>query len=198
VFRLGRCSEHRWGEHSVIVGRHQAASGCDRFGCYADPGRRVAPAGPESGAGFAVASVNLGVAAVVTVTVDWGDITLPVSLTICQTNPTTGACLDAPTTSITVMIAANTTPTFGFFVTAESALPFFPSHVRAFVRFRDSTGNVRGSTSIALTTLPALSPGQTAGGFYIGVFRITSGRFLGASGMTKFLISEDGEARGVT
>jgi hypothetical protein len=96
------------------------------------------------------------------------------------------------------MIAANTTPTFGFFVTAESALPFFPSHVRAFVRFRDSTGNVRGSTSIALTTLPALSPGQTAGGFYIGVFRITSGRLLGASGMTKFLISEDGEARGVS
>ena len=154
--------------------------------------------GTSQARAFAVASVNLGIAAVVTVTVDWGDITLPVSLTICQTNPTTGACLDAPTTSITLMIAANTTPTFGFFVTAESALPFFPSHVRAFVRFRDSTGNIRGSTSIALTTLPALSPGQTAGGFYIGVFRITSGRFLGASGVTKFLISEDGEARGVT
>jgi hypothetical protein len=58
--------------------------------------------GTSQARAFAVASVNLGIAAVVTVTVDWGDITLPVSLTICQTNPTTGACLDAPTTSITV------------------------------------------------------------------------------------------------
>ena len=58
--------------------------------------------GTSQARAFAVASVNLGIAAVVTVTVDWGDITLPVSLTICQTNPTTGACLDASTTSITV------------------------------------------------------------------------------------------------
>ena len=147
---------------------------------------------------FAVATVNLGIATVVTVTADWGDITLPVSLAICQTNPATGACLDAPAASVTAMIAANATPTFGFFVSADRALPFFPSHVRAFVRFKDATGNVRGSTSIALTTTPAISPGQTAGGFYVGVFRITSGRFLGAFGVTKFLISEDGEARGVT
>jgi hypothetical protein len=154
--------------------------------------------GTSQAQAFAVATVNLGIAALVTVTVDWGDITLPVSLAICQTNPATGACLGAPSSSVTVMIAAYTTPTFGFFVTAKSALPFFPSHVRAFVRFKDATGNIRGSTSIALTTTPALSPGQTAGGFYTGVFRITSGRFLGASGVTQFLISEDGEARGVT
>jgi hypothetical protein len=61
--------------------------------------------GTSQAQAFAVASVNLGIAAVVTVTVDWGDITLPVSLTICQTNPTTGACLDAPSTSVTAMRA---------------------------------------------------------------------------------------------
>jgi hypothetical protein len=147
---------------------------------------------------FAVATVNLGAQAAVTVTVDWGDITLPVSLAICQTNPTTGACLSPPSTSVAAILVPNATPTFGFFVSAANALPFFPSKVRAFVRFKDPSGDLRGSTSIALTTTPALSLGQTAGGFYTGVFRITSGRFLGAFGVTNFLISEDGEMRGVT
>src|SRR5204863_6571431 len=34
--------------------------------------------------------------------------------------------------------------------------------------------------------------------FYTGAFRITSGPFIGHLGVTKFLISEDGELRGVT
>jgi hypothetical protein len=154
--------------------------------------------GTGSKQAFAVATVNLGITTPITVTVDWGDITLPINLTICQTNPTTGSCLATPSASVTAMVAANTTPTFGFFAEATAELPFFPSHVRAFVRFKDPAGNVRGSTSIALTTKPVLSPGQTAGGFYTGIYRLTSGPHRGAFGVTKFLISEDGESRGVT
>ena len=147
---------------------------------------------------FAVATVNIGVSAPIAVSVDWGDIKLPLYVAICQTNPTTGACMNPPTSTVTVNIGANATPTFGFFVNASGPLPFFPSLVRAFVRFKDAGGTVRGSTSIALTTrnLPAVS--ATAGGFYRGVFRITSGPFTGRFGVTNFIISEDGEMRGVT
>ena len=100
----------------------------------------AAPAGRESAQAFAVATVNLGVAALVTVTVDRGDITLPVSLAICQTNPAAGS-LPCGTEHLSHRDDRRQHhPNLRFFVTAKSALPFFPSHVRAFVRLRTRLG----------------------------------------------------------
>lgn len=153
--------------------------------------------GTGSAGAFVVASVNLGVSAPITVSVDTGDIALPILMQICQTNPTTGACLSPPAATATTTIAGNATPTFGLFVTANSALPFFPANVRAFVRFKEASGKTRGGTSVALSTGTTLTAGQTAGGFYRGVTRATAGIGIGTTSAVQFLISEDGEMRGL-
>ena len=57
---------------------------------------------------FAVATVNVGASGNITATADTGGATLPVNLSICQTNPGTGACLASPAGSVTTTINANT------------------------------------------------------------------------------------------
>jgi hypothetical protein len=51
---------------------------------------------------------------------------LPVILAICQTNPTSGACLSPPAPSVTTDIPQNATPTFGVFVTGSAAVAKSP------------------------------------------------------------------------
>ena len=101
---------------------------------------------------FALASVNVGVGGAVTVSADTGSATLPVGLTLCQTNPATGACLAPPAATLPITIAANATPTFSVFVSASAAIPFSPGASRIFVRFKDASGVSHGSTSVAVET----------------------------------------------
>jgi hypothetical protein len=101
---------------------------------------------------FAVASDNVGAGGTLTVSVDTGGTSLPLTATICQTNPATSACLAAPTASFTASIAANATPTFSVFATASGAVPLAPGTARIFVRFTDSGGATHGSTSVAVQT----------------------------------------------
>jgi hypothetical protein len=101
---------------------------------------------------FAVATVNLGSGGAITVAADTGGSSLPVSLTLCETNPTTGNCLVGPNSGVTTQIPAGATPTFGIFVTGRDVIPFAPAANRVFVRFKDSSGVTRGSTSVAART----------------------------------------------
>jgi hypothetical protein len=101
---------------------------------------------------FAVATVNLGAAASITATANTGSVGLPVTLSLCQTNPASGACLAAPSASVTTTIATNATPTFGIFVTGGGTVPFAPATNRITVQFTDSTGAIRGATSVAVET----------------------------------------------
>jgi hypothetical protein len=110
-----------------------------------------------NGAGaFAVASVNVGLGGVITVAPDTGGTTVPVTLSICETNPVSGQCLQAPSGSVTTTIGSGATPTFGIFVSGTgSAVAFNPAVNRVFVRFREGvsiTGTVRGATSVAVRT----------------------------------------------
>lgn len=116
-----------------------------------DPGIVDIPSATGTGA-FAVATFNLGVAAAITATADTGSATLPVSLTLCQTNPTTGQCLAVPSASVTTTIANGATPTFAVFVAGAATVPFAPGSSRIFVRFADTGGTVRGATSVAVRT----------------------------------------------
>jgi hypothetical protein len=109
------------------------------------------PGSSGSGA-LAVATVNVGTDATITATATTGSAELPVAITLCQTNPSTGACLAAPAASVTTDIAASATPTFGIFVTATGAVPFDPADSRVFVQFSGSDGAVRGATSVAVAT----------------------------------------------
>jgi hypothetical protein len=101
---------------------------------------------------FAVATVNVGASAQITATANTGSATLPLSVSLCQTNPSSGACLATPAASVSTTIAANATPTFGIFATASGGVPFLPATNRIFVQFSDASGVVRGSTSIAVQT----------------------------------------------
>jgi hypothetical protein len=101
---------------------------------------------------FAVATSNLGSTDNITVGTNTGATSLPITVTICQTNPGTGACLQTAGPTVTTTIAGNGTPTFGIFVTASGTVAFSPAVNRIFVTFTDSTSNIRGETSVAVAT----------------------------------------------
>jgi hypothetical protein len=101
---------------------------------------------------FSVATVNVGANGVITATADTGSGSPPVSMSLCQTNPITGACLAAPSASVVTTINANETPTFGVFVTGAATVLFNPANNRIFVRFKDAGGVTRGATSVAVRT----------------------------------------------
>jgi len=101
---------------------------------------------------FAVATVNVGVSDTITATADTGTTILPVTLSLCASDPATGECLSAPASSLTTSIDAGATPAFSVFVSATGPVPLDPARNRVFVRFRDAAGVSRGSASVALQT----------------------------------------------
>jgi virginiamycin B lyase len=116
-----------------------------------DPGYVDIPGATGTGV-FAVATVNLGIDATITAAANTGTANLPVTLTICQTNPMSGACLAAPASSVAADIQPNATPTFGIFVAGSAAVANSPGVNRVFVTFTDSGGTLRGETSVAVRT----------------------------------------------
>lgn len=111
--------------------------------------------GSTASAAFAVATSNVGDTGTITVKPRLDAIgSLPLlDLTICQTNPQTGACLAPPAESVTTTIAEDATPTFAIFAKGNGvAVPFSPGKTRILVEFSDQGGVVRGSTSVAVTT----------------------------------------------
>jgi len=101
---------------------------------------------------FAVATVNVGASGSITATATTGAATLPLAISLCQTDPTSGQCISTVGPSVTTTINANATPTFAIFATASGAVPFDPAHNRIFVEFSDANAVVRGSTSVAVET----------------------------------------------
>ncbi|MEA2756057.1 MAG: hypothetical protein QOJ54_2346 [Aliidongia sp.] len=101
---------------------------------------------------FALASVNAGAAGDLTVTADTGAASLPLSILLCPTNPSTGQCLQPMASSVPMTITAGATPTFSVFVTASAPIAFAPGTSRIFVRFLDGISRSHGSTSVAVRT----------------------------------------------
>ena len=103
---------------------------------------------------FSVATVNVGAGEMITASADTGAAGLPLNISICETDPTTGICLSTPSSSVTTQIDTNATPTFGIFVEGTGDVPFDPATNRIFVRFNDSNALTRGSTGVAVRTTP--------------------------------------------
>ena len=101
---------------------------------------------------FSVATVNVGAGGTIIASADTGSASLPVNISLCQTNPATGQCISAIGSTVTTQINANATPTFGIFVQGNANVPFDPAANRIFVRFKDGGGVTRGSTSVAVRT----------------------------------------------
>jgi virginiamycin B lyase len=135
--------------------------------------------GPSGSAAFAIATTNVGAGGQMSFTVDTGATVLPLTLNFCPTDPTTAQCTGQATavvpansgnaqstavpastipaatarvTSLPISIIAGATPTFSIFATATGSIPFAPQTNRIFVRFFDTSGAERGSTSVAVTT----------------------------------------------
>jgi hypothetical protein len=101
---------------------------------------------------FSVATANVGAAGLVTASVDTGPATLPLGVSICETDPATGACISPVQSSVVTTIGSNATPTFAIFVGGAGNVPFDPANNRIFVTFQDAGGVTRGSTSVAVRT----------------------------------------------
>ncbi len=100
---------------------------------------------------FAVATSNLGIAGTVTISADTGSTSLPLSLALCQTNPSTAQCLAPPASTLSYNFPGGGTPTFSIFATATGGIAADPAAHRIFVNFKDSSGGtLRGSTSVAV------------------------------------------------
>lgn len=113
--------------------------------------------GPNASAAFSVATVNVGVEDSITVEIDSNGADLPLSLSLCETNPADGACLtavQAAPNTVSTLASANQTQTFSFFVTSSDDIASIPSSNRLRVLFRDSAGAIRGQTSVAVRTNP--------------------------------------------
>ncbi len=107
--------------------------------------------GASGAAFFAAASVNIGAGATLTVAPEVTG-SPPISVTLCETNATTGACLAGPTPSVATSFAPQAVHTFSAFVQANGNVPFNPAGTRIRLSFTDAGGIVRGQTSVAVTT----------------------------------------------
>ena len=108
--------------------------------------------GAGAAGAFAVEAANVGnpIGGGVVVSAVAG--TLPVGITICQTDPTNGACLATPGSTVTLAsFPRGTSVTFSVFVTANAAIASDPSN-RIYVQFRDGGGNLLTFTSVAVVT----------------------------------------------
>jgi hypothetical protein len=117
----------------------------------ATPGTVKVPGSAGIGV-FVVATVNAGATGTITASADTGSASLPVAISLCQTDPDTSACLAPPASSVTTPVAAGATPTFGIFVTGNGTIAFDPANNRIFVRFKDPANVTRGATSVAVMT----------------------------------------------
>jgi len=115
---------------------------------------------PVSGDGnaAAMAGMNIGSPAtlqalVSSVAIGSSTSPLPIGLFLCQTNPSTGLCLQPPSAAPIVFAApSNQVFTFAAFANYQGvAVPFDAANNRIYIHFKEGTTNV-GSASVAVTT----------------------------------------------
>jgi probable HAF family extracellular repeat protein len=105
---------------------------------------------PNGSAAFAVATVNLGAGSTITATANTGAASLPLTLTLCQTNPPTGQCLAPPAASVTTAIAAMRRRPL-----RSSAPPRVPSRSTRRAAASLSSSPTRAASSAALPASPS-------------------------------------------
>lgn len=144
---------------------------------------------------FAVAVANVGVGDVITASADTGDLALPLTASICQTDGS-GQCMKPPALSVDLTIPANGTASFGIFVYANGELPLDPANARIVVRYYDSAHKVRGATSVAVGNTPTFTATLPKGGIFLGTSKTSNGNQGFLSGTDVLFLGEDGEVQG--
>src|SRR5262249_43149563 len=100
---------------------------------------------------LAASAINIGSASPITASPKATG-SLPVNLTICETNPSTGLCLAPPATTASRTFNTNDLATFTVFAQGSGNVPFDPANNRIRLDFIDSQGVIRGQTSAAIRT----------------------------------------------
>jgi hypothetical protein len=118
------------------------------------PGVVVVPFSTQGTGAFAVEADNAETSGIssITVSTSTNGNALPIGITICQTNPSTGQCLASPGATLTIAPFAPGSLTFSVFVTAAAAVPNDPVANRIYVLFKNASGAVEGSVSVAVVT----------------------------------------------
>ena len=110
----------------------------------------------QTGSGiFAAAATNLGPDNAMNATVRSTNLTLPLQLGLCQTDPSTGVCInpvDPSGDTVSLNMATDEVTTFGVFIEATADVPTDPAANRLVLEFIDAAGVSRGSTSVAVAT----------------------------------------------
>jgi hypothetical protein len=99
-----------------------------------------------------VSIIDVPSGTVITISADTGGVDLPITISLCETAPSTGQCFAAPSSTVAMHDAAGATPTFSVFVTDTGRIALNPAKSRIFVRFLDSNGLSHGSASVAVET----------------------------------------------
>jgi hypothetical protein len=113
--------------------------------------------GPQGTGVFSVATIDIGTAGAITFTTSdspYGQQSrgLPLTTTLCQTDPTTGACLSTPATKVNINVTQKQILTFTIFSAARgTAIPFDPANNRIFFVATYNSVPV-GETSVAVRT----------------------------------------------
>jgi hypothetical protein len=108
---------------------------------------------PTGTAAFAVATSNVGSAASVTVRPRAGDEAAALgAITVCETDPATGACVTARSAELVQPVSSGATHTYAVFVTGAGAASADPARNRVYLDFRSGSGLTLGSTSVAFRT----------------------------------------------
>lgn len=110
---------------------------------------------PQSTGGsgaFAVAAVDAGAAGTVVALLGTGSANLPLTVTICATDPATAACLAPPSNAVQTVFQHGGTQTYSIFASASAPIAFAPGTARVFVNFSDGSAALRGTTSVAVKT----------------------------------------------
>ena len=128
----------------------------DVIALSATPGGQgiVSVSGLGGSAAMSVATFNIGASdSGMTVSADDGAEDLPLVLSMCETDPASGDCINptSPTTDpISTSVSTGGTNAYSVFATPVDSIQSDPANHRIYVRFVDSGGDVRGSTSVAI------------------------------------------------
>ena len=113
---------------------------------------------------FVVNAVNFGVGAQITIEPNTGVNQLPLILSVCELDKVNGTCLATPAPSVTTTIDALEFALFAVFATSEGSIPPDPANSRIFLPFMDQQSQVRGLTSVTVTSVAQPEPGTVLPG----------------------------------
>ena len=106
---------------------------------------------------FTAATINVGSSAMISVSADTGNATLPMTLSVCQTDPLTSVCINPTvpgTEPVVLEVTEGDSPTFAVFANSSDSIALDPANSRVFIRFSDELGEIRGATSVAVQNTP--------------------------------------------